>query len=58
MTINPYIMKLVAVEKAADLRRNTAPRPEATAKAAPGRRQRAQTAGRRRLIGTPQLEDR
>jgi len=51
-------MKLVAVEKAADLRRDAAPRPEATAKAAPGRRQRAQAAGRRRLIGTPQLEDR
>ncbi|HTT27120.1 MAG TPA: hypothetical protein VMG37_01815 [Solirubrobacteraceae bacterium] len=58
MTINPHIMKLVAVEKAADLSRDVAPRPEGTAKAAPRRRQRAQAAGRRRLIGTPQLEDR
>jgi hypothetical protein len=58
VTINPHIMKLVAAEKAADLRREAAPRPEATAKPASGRRQRKQAAKRRRPIGTPQLEDR
>jgi hypothetical protein len=31
-TINPHIMKLVAIERIADLRRDAAPRPEATAK--------------------------
>ena len=30
-TINPHIMKLVAIEQIADLRRDAAPRPEATA---------------------------
>jgi hypothetical protein len=30
-TINPHIMKLVAIEQIADLRRGAAPRPEATA---------------------------
>lgn len=58
MTINPYIVKLVAAEKAADLRREAAPRPEAKAKPAAGRRQRARSARRNRPIGAPQLEDR
>jgi hypothetical protein len=31
MTINPHIMKLVAIEQVADRRRDAAPRPEATA---------------------------
>lgn len=31
MNINPHIMKLVAIERIADLRRDAAPRPEATA---------------------------
>jgi hypothetical protein len=30
-TINPHIMKLVAIEQIADLRRGAAPRPETTA---------------------------
>jgi len=30
-TINPHTMKLVAIERIADLRRDAAPRPEATA---------------------------
>jgi hypothetical protein len=58
VTINPYIVKLVAAEKAADLRREAAPRPEAKAKPAAGRRQRARSARRNRPIGAPQLEDR
>lgn len=32
MTINPHIMKLVAAQRIADLHRDAAPRPEATAK--------------------------
>lgn len=58
MTINPYIVKLVAAEKAADLRREAAPRPEAKAEPATGRRRRARAAKRSRPIGAPQLEDR
>lgn len=58
MTINPYIVKLVAAEKAADLRREAAPRPEAKAKPATVRSQRARAAERSRPIGAPQLEDR
>jgi hypothetical protein len=59
VTINPHIMKLVAAEKAADLRRDVvAPRPEATAKPAPAQRRPIQVAGRRRPAATPQLEDR
>ena len=44
-TINPHIMKLVAIERIADLRRDAAPRPEATAKPRKSRRltQRAPT---------------
>lgn len=40
MTINPHIMKLVAIERIADLRRDTAPRPEATAEPRKARRVR------------------
>ncbi len=58
MTINPYIVKLVAAEEAADLRGEAAPRPEAKAKPATGRRQRARAGKRNRPIGAPQLEDR
>ncbi|HUA03442.1 MAG TPA: hypothetical protein VMB27_06025 [Solirubrobacteraceae bacterium] len=58
MTINPHIMKLVAAEKAADLHRDAAPRPEATAKPAPRRRRRILLTGRRRPAPIPQLEDR
>jgi hypothetical protein len=58
VTINPHIMKLVAAEKAADLRRDVAPRPEATAKPAPAERRPIQVAGRRQPAPTPQLEDR
>ena len=38
MTINPHIMKLVATERIADLRRDAAPRPEAKAKRRKARR--------------------
>jgi hypothetical protein len=38
MTINPHIMKLVATEQIADLRRGAAPRPEATAEPRKARR--------------------
>jgi hypothetical protein len=37
-TINSHIMKLVAIERIADLRRDAAPRPEATAKPRKSRR--------------------
>lgn len=37
-TINPHIMKLVAIERIADLRRDAAPRPQATAKPRKSRR--------------------
>jgi hypothetical protein len=38
MTINPHIMKLVAIERIADLRRDAAPHPEATAEPRKARR--------------------
>ena len=43
-TINPHIMKLVAIEQIADLRRGAAPRPEATATATPRSSRRVERA--------------
>jgi hypothetical protein len=57
VTINPHIMQLVAAEKAADLRREAAPRPEATAKATDSRR-RKRPAKRRQAIPVAQTDDR
>jgi hypothetical protein len=57
VTINPHIMKLVAAEKATDLRREAAPRPGATAKPARTRRRKRAAKGQH-AIPIGQTEDR
>jgi hypothetical protein len=56
VTINAHIMKLVAIERIADLRRGAAPRPEATAK--PQAERRVQRAPQPRAIPVAPAEDR
>jgi len=57
VTINPHIMKLVATERIADLRRGAAPRPEATAKPQAERRVKRATQPPQ-AIPVAQAEDR
>jgi hypothetical protein len=57
VTIDPHIMKLVATERIADLRRDAAPRPEAKANRRKARRVKRPPQSRQ-AIQVAQAEDR